>query len=53
MIDNLVLRNLGIDLLRVISICIVVFSHYGMLGETFLDGTHGVLIFFMVLIFEF
>lgn len=48
MIDNLVLRNLGIDLLRVISICIVVFSHFGMLSETFLDGTHGVLIFFMV-----
>jgi peptidoglycan/LPS O-acetylase OafA/YrhL len=41
-------RNLGVDLLRVISIALVVFSHYGLLGQFPLGGTHGVVIFFMV-----
>ncbi len=41
-------RSLGIDLLRVISIALVIFSHYGLLDGFILSGTHGVAIFFMV-----
>ncbi|MBL7689868.1 MAG: acyltransferase, partial [Bdellovibrionaceae bacterium] len=41
-------RNLGIDLLRVLSIGIVVLYHYNALGNFSLDGTHAVVIFFMI-----
>ncbi len=41
-------RSLAIDLLRVISIALVVLSHYELLGGFILSGTHGVAIFFMV-----
>src|SRR3546814_14519156 len=41
-------RNLGIDLLRVFSVCLVMFSHYGLTRGFILGGTHGAVIFFMV-----
>ena len=43
-------RSAGIDLLRSLSVMIVIFSHYGILPEFSLPlgGTHGVVIFFMV-----
>src|SRR3546814_2188372 len=41
-------RNLGIALLRVFSVCLVMFSHYGLTRGFILGGTHGAVIFFMV-----
>lgn len=41
-------RDLGVDLLRTLSILIVISSHYGLFPNSLLGGTHGVAIFFMV-----
>lgn len=40
-------RNLAVDVLRVLSVALVVLSHYGLLGGG-VSGTHGVVIFFMI-----
>jgi peptidoglycan/LPS O-acetylase OafA/YrhL len=52
MIDSLKSRYLSIDLLRILSICFVLISHYGLRPYipfgNFFDGTHGVVIFFMI-----
>jgi peptidoglycan/LPS O-acetylase OafA/YrhL len=41
-------RLLGIDFLRVLSLLIVVLSHYNLIPWLPLSGTHGVVIFFMI-----
>ena len=45
---SVVSRNLGIDALRLFSVGLVVLSHYGLLFDFPLGGTHGVVIFFMI-----
>lgn len=39
---------MGVDLLRVISITLVILSHYGLMQGFILSGVHGVAIFFMI-----
>lgn len=46
--DHLNPRSAGIDLLRCLSVLLVIFSHYGAINGFPLGGTHGVVIFFMV-----
>lgn len=40
-------RNLAVDVLRVLSVALVVLSHYGLLGGG-VGGTHGAIIFYMI-----
>lgn len=42
------MREFNIDLLRAISILIVVMSHYGIVNNNWVTGVHGVVLFFFV-----
>jgi peptidoglycan/LPS O-acetylase OafA/YrhL len=41
-------RLIAVDVLRIVSVAIVIASHYGILPDIGIGGTHGVVIFFMV-----
>lgn len=41
-------RLIAVDLLRIVSVAIVIASHYALLPDIGIGGTHGVVIFFMV-----